>query len=87
MKIASLISYIAAGSLASLLVSLLGGSHTAAAYVAFTVSLLGLIVVREYTPRTQFVVTAKPKLRLTSIRRSPRRVAQFKAPAALALAR
>ena len=79
MKIASLLSYVATGALAALISSLLGGSYATAAYVAFTTSLLALIAVREYTPRSRFVVTAKQPVRgrFVTIRRSPRRVARF----------
>jgi hypothetical protein len=58
MKLHSLLSAIAAASLAALLITLLGSSAAGIGFAAFTAGLLALTVTREYATRNHFVVTA-----------------------------
>ena len=66
MKISSILSYSAATALAALIASLAAAEFTTATYVLFTVSMLAMIITREYTPRRHFVVTNLPARSRTS---------------------
>ena len=63
MKIASLLSYIATASLVAFVGSFFFSLDVVTACAAFTTSLLALNALRDYSPRSRFVVTTRSAAR------------------------